>query len=42
MKRSVNSFNIKDIQSSRNELRNFTAEHANEKDHSQEVIKQTE
>ena len=40
MKKSVNSFNIKDIQSSRNELKDFAVKHANEKDHSQEVIKQ--
>ena len=40
MKRSVNFFNIKDIQSSRNELKNLAAEHADKKNHSQEIIKQ--
>ena len=42
MKRSVNSFNIKDIQFSRNELRDFAVKHADEKNHSQEIIEQTE
>ena len=40
MKKSINSFNIEDIQSYRNELKNLIIKHADEKDHSQEVIKQ--
>ena len=40
MKRNVNSFNIKNIQFHRNELKNLVIKHADEKDHSQEIIKQ--
>ena len=42
MKRSVDSFNIENTQSHRNESRDLAAEHADEKDHSQEVTEQTE